>query len=103
MLNIKDLDTSKELNEKEMAGVRGGMAPILSLFSPVSIPSFSTLVAETSAVGGPATNTNSMINSGVNTASHGSQIVAPVVMGSTQINDNDVSQLAAQIGIQSSF
>lgn len=103
MLKLNDLNVSKELNEKEMAGVRGGSAPVLSLFSPVSIPSFSTIVAETSAVGGPATNTNSMINSGVNTAGHGSHIVAPVFMGSTQSNDNDVSQLAAQIGIQSSF
>ena len=73
------------------------------LFSPTSIPSFSSEIAATTAVGGAATNTNSMINAGVNTAESGSQIVAPVFMGSTQSNDNDIYQLAAQLGIQSSI
>ena len=103
MLKLNDLNVSKELNEKEMAGVRGGSAPILSLLSPTSIPSFSSEIAATTAVGGAATNTNSMINAGVNTAESGSQIVAPVFMGSTQSNDNDSYQLAAQLGIQSSI
>ncbi len=103
MLKLNDLNVSKELNEKEMAGVRGGSAPVLSLFSPISIPSFSEQIAATTALGGAATNTNSMVNAGVNTADSGSQIVAPVFMGSTQTNDNDVYQLAAQLGIQSSI
>ena len=103
MLNINDLNSSKELSEKEMANVRGGAAPTLSLFSPTSIPSFSDQIAATNALGGAATNTNSMINAGVNHAGAGSQIVAPVIMTSSQSNDNDIYQLAAQLGIQSSF
>ncbi len=103
MLNIKDIAASRELNAAEMTKVKGGATPGLSLFSPVSIPSFSTSVAETNAIGGAATNVNSLVNGGINTADFGSGIVAPVVQSSTQTNDNDVAQLAAQIGIQSSF
>ena len=103
MLNIKDIEVSKEMNDKEMAGVRGGATPGLSLFSPTSIPSFSGQVAATNAIGGPATNSSSIVNGGVNTADYGSGIVAPVIQNSYQSNDNDVAQLAAQIGIQSAF
>ena len=103
MLKLNDLNTSKELSKKEMSKVKGGAAPTLTLFSPTSIPSFSGQVAETNALGGPATNTNAMINGGVNTAGYGSHVVAPVIMSSTQSNDNDVYQLAAQLGIQSSL
>ena len=103
MLNVNDLTVSKELNETEMANVRGGSAPLLSLFSPTSIPSFSDQTGATNAVGGDATNTNAMVNSGVNSAGKGSQIVAPVIMSSHQSNDNDVWQAAIQAAIQSSF
>ena len=103
MLNINDLNTSKELNEKEMANVRGGAAPTLSLFSPTSIPSFSDQIAATNALGGAAGNTNTMANLGVNEAGKGSQIVAPVFMSSDQSNDNDVVQGFIQAAIQSSF
>ena len=103
MLKLNDLTATKELNEKEMANVRGGTSPILSLFSPTSIPSFSDQTGATNAVGGDASNTNSMINSGVNSAGKGSQIVAPVIMTSHQSNDNDVWQAAIQAAIQSSF
>ena len=103
MLNLKDLNTSKELSAKEMAGVKGGAAPVLSLFSPTSIPSFSDQIGATTALGGAATNTNSMINAGVNKADYGSQIVAPVIMTSSQSNDNDVYQGMIQAAIQSSF
>ena len=103
MLNLKDLNTSKELNKEEMAGVKGGTSPVLSLFSPTSIPSFSDQVAATNALGGEASNTNSMINAGVNKAGYGSQIVAPVIMTSSQSNDNDVYQGMIQAAIQSSF
>lgn len=101
MLNIKDLSVSKELDSKEMAGVSGGTT--LELFSPTSIPSFSEQIAATNALGGAASNSNTMINAGSNFADHGSQIVAPVVMGSSQSNDNDLYQTVVQAAIQSSF
>lgn len=103
MLNINDLNTSKELNKEEMAGVKGGMTPTLSLFSPTSVPSFSEQGAATGAFGGPATNVNAMINAATNNAGQGSQIVAPVFMSSDQSNDNDVVQGLIQAAIQSSF
>lgn len=103
MVKLNDLNASKEMTKEEMTKVSGGSAPVLSLFSPTSIPSFSEQIAATTALGGAATNTNAMLNGGVNTADYGSQVVAPVFMGSSQSNDNDVAQLAAQIGIQSSF
>ena len=103
MLNIKDLNSTKELNKEEMGKVVGGSAPTLSLFSPTSIPSFSDQIAATNALGGAATNTNSMINAGVNKADYGSQIVAPVIMTSSQSNDNDAYQGLIQAALQSSF
>lgn len=107
MLTVKDLAVSKELDRDSMAAVTGGTSvvrhPGLSLFSPVSIPSFNTQIAATNAIGGGASNVNNMINGGVNYAGEGSQIVAPVVMNSHQSNDNDLEQIMAQVGIQSSF
>lgn len=101
MLNIKDLSVSKELDSKEMAGVTGGTT--LSLFSPISIPSFNEQIAATTALGGAASNSNAMLNGGTNYADNGSQVVAPVVMVSGQSNDNDLYQTAIQAAVQSSF
>ena len=103
MLNINDIATSKEMNKKEMAGVKGGATPGLSLFSPTSIPSFSDQIAATNALGGAATNNSALFNAGVNTATDGSQIVAPVFQSSNQSNDNDVIQGFIQAAVQSSF
>ena len=103
MLNIKDMHESKELSNEEMTKVTGGSAPALSLFSPTSIPSFSEQIAATNALGGAATNMNTMANAGVNTAGFGSQVVAPVIMTSSQSNDNDLYQGMIQAAIQSSF
>ena len=107
MLMIKDLTASKELDRAEMAAVAGGTGekrhPGLSLFSPTSIPSFNEQIAATSALGGGASNVNNMVNTGVNYAEHGSQIVAPVFMNSSQHNDNDLYQTVIQAAIQSSF
>ena len=103
MVKLNDLNASKEMTKEEMTKVTGGSAPALSLFSTTSIPSFSEQIAATNALGGAATNTNAMVNGGVNTAGYGSQIVAPVFMTSSQSNDNDVYQGMIQAAIQSAF
>ena len=96
MLTIKDLTVSKELDRTAMAGVAGGF----SFFSPNNEYFNSAQLAETIAAGGSAVNNNSMINAGVNTAGNGSQIIAPVFQRSSQVNDNDVLQLALQAALK---
>ena len=107
MLTIKDLTASKELDRTEMAAVAGGTGekshPGLSLFSPTSIPSFNEQIAATTALGGNSGNVNNMMNTGVNYADKGSQIVAPVFMNSNQTSSADVYQTVIQAAIQSSF
>ncbi len=100
---INDIAISKELNETEMAKVKGGATPGISLFSPTSIPSFNEQIAATTALGGAATNNSALFNAGVNTATAGSQIVAPVFQSSNQSNDNDLVQGVLQAALQSSF
>ena len=61
MLTIKDLNTSKEMDRKEMSAVSGGMGEAtpfagFSLLSPINAPDFAQLAGETLSSTGPVSN-----------------------------------------------
>ena len=61
MLTISDLNTSKEMDRKEMSAVTGGMGEAtpfagFSLLSPINAPDFATLAGGTVSSTGPVSN-----------------------------------------------
>ncbi len=94
MLTIKDLNTSKKLDSKEMASVTGGYgygmpAGIeLNIASPVNAPKQASLAGFASSFTGPQINTNMQSDNDFNSVIGSGQVV------STGGNNNSTAQFA---------
>ncbi len=78
MLTIKDLQASKQLDSKEMAGVAGGQSIptfALNLFSPQNSPKQADLLGLASSFTGPQSNTNLQSDNDTNIVAGSGQVV----------------------------
>ena len=77
MLSIKDLQASKQLDSKEMAGVTGGYGSPASFNfgSPVNAPKLADLIGLASSSTGPQLNTNAQSDNDYNVVIGSGQVV----------------------------
>ncbi len=77
MLTIKDLQASKQLDSKEMAGVTGGTGIPASwnIGSPMNAPKLAELMSIASSSTGPQLNTNAQSDNDYNVVIGSGQVV----------------------------